>query len=216
MQLEAVYALEGGDRARALELSEKVFEKAPTSRNMLFLAQQHWMAGEKDTAEGMMTDWLNEHPNDVAARHELASLYMGKGDDDKAIAQYEAALKVAPESVVVLNNLAWLLRDSDPEKALGYAEKAVEISGRTSSTLDTLAIVQLKNNQLIKAQRSIERALADGNGSPAMYYHSAMIDQAAGNTEAAIETLQTLLSEKKDFSERAEAEKLLATLTEKN
>jgi len=125
-------------------------------------------------------------------------------------------LQDAPESVVVLNNLAWLLRDSDPEKALSHAEKAVDLSDRTPSTLDTLAIVQLKNNQLIKAQRSIERALADGKGSPAMYYHSAMIDHASGNTEAAIETLQRLLSEKKDFSERAEAEKLLATLTAKN
>ena len=216
MQLEAVYILESGDRERALELSEKVFAKAPTSRNMLFLAQQHWLAGDREVAEGMMTDWLNEHPDDVAVRHELASLYVGKGEEDKAVEQYDAALQDAPESVVVLNNLAWLLRDSDPEKALDYAEKAVDISGRTPSTLDTLAIVQLKNNQLIKAQRSIERALADGDGSPAMQYHSAMIDQAAGNTEAAIETLQRLLSEKKDFSERAEAEKLLATLTAKN
>jgi len=216
MQLEAVYALEGGDRARALELSEKVFAKAPTSRNMLFLAQQHWLAGDRDAAEGMMTDWLSEHPKDVAVRHELASLYVGKGEEGKAVEQYHAALQDAPESVVVLNNLAWLLRDSDPEKALDHAEKAVDLSDRSPSTLDTLAIVQLKNNQLVKAQRSIERALADGKGSPAMYYHSAMIDHASGNAEAAIQTLQRLLSEKKDFSERAEAEKLLATLTAKN
>ena len=216
MQLEAVYALEGGDRVRAMELSKKVFAKAPTSRNMLFLAQQHWMVGDRDVAEEMMTDWLSEYPDDVAVRHELASLYVGKGEDDKAIKQYEAALKVAPESVVVLNNLAWLLRDTDAKKALQLAEKAVDLSGQTPSTLDTLAIVQLKNNQLIRAQRSIERALADGNGSPVMYYHSAMIDHASGNAEAAIETLQTLLADKKDFSDRAEAEKLLATLTAKN
>ena len=216
LQLGAVKAMRDGDAKKALALSEQAFEKAPTTRNMLVLAQQRWVMGDQDGSREVIQSWLKKNPEDILAHHELATLYMSAGEEKKAIEEYSAILDIAPKNVVALNNLAWLLQDSNPKKALGYAEKAVDISGQAASALDTLAVILLKNGEIVRAQRAIERAVSQSKGDASILYHSAMINSAAGDDEAAINTLKSLLADSKSFAYRAEAEQLLKVLTSKN
>ncbi len=216
LQLGAVQAMRDGEAEKALSLSAQAFEKSPTSRNMLVLSQQHWIMGDRSGSQEMMENWLKQHPQDTSVRLELATLYMGKGENDRAVDEYMAILKIAPQHYLALNNLAWLLQDLDPKKALLYVEKAVEFGGQTAETLDTLAVVLLKNGETVRAQRTIERAVSQSKGDASILYHSAMINSAAGNDEAAINTLKSLLVDAKSFANRAEAEQLLKTLTSKN
>jgi putative PEP-CTERM system TPR-repeat lipoprotein len=212
LQLDAVRARLDGNQKEALALTQSAFDKAPTTRNMLVLVQQNWGMGEKEKAEDILENWLQEHPKDVMARLELADMYLGQGEEVEAGNEYSKVLDLQKNNPLALNNLAWLLRDKNTKQALEYAERAVEHSKGSPLALDTLAVVLLKNNELSKAQRTIERAMKKNSTNTSIKYHSAMINAAVGDKAKAKQELIALLSEKDDFSERKEAEKLLGQL----
>lgn len=212
IQLDAVRARLDGNQKEALVLTQSAFDKAPTTRNMLVLAQQNWSMGKKVEAENILDNWLKEHPKDVLAHLELADMYLGQGEEVKAGDEYSKVLDLQNNNPLALNNLAWLLRDKKTKQALEYAERAVEHSQESPLALDTLAVVLLKNDELTRAQRTIERAMKKNSTNPSIKYHSAMINAAAGDKAKAKKELIELLSEKDDFPERKEAEQLLKQL----
>jgi len=211
LQLDAVRARLDGNQKDALNLSKSAFEKSPTTRNMLVLAQQNWVMGQKEETHNILEVWLKKYPKDVLARLELASLHIGQGDD-KAADQYAKVLEVQKDNTLALNNLAWLWRDKKPETALKYAQQAAEQSKNSPLALDTLAVVLLKNKETVKAQRTIDRALEKLPDNPSIKYHHAMINAAAGEKAKAKKYLTELLSGKEEFPERKDAEALLKTL----
>lgn len=212
LQLDAARARLDGNQKEALTLSKLAFKKSPTTRNMLVLAQQNWAMGQKQEAQNILDSWLKEHPKDVLARLELADMYLGTGEEANASDEYARILEVQKDNTLALNNLAWLLRDKDPKQALKYAEQAVDQSQQSPLAMDTLAVVLLKNNETVKAQRTIERALEKLPNNPSIKYHSAMINAAAGDKTKAKKYLTEILSGKDKFPERQEAEALLKTL----
>lgn len=212
LQLDAARARLDGNQKEALNLSALAFEKLPTTRNMLVLVQQNWAVGQKQEAQNLLESWLKDHPKDVLARLELADMYLGKGEEEKAGDEYTQILAIQKDNTLALNNLAWLLRDKNPKQALEYAQKASDQSQQSPLAMDTLAVVLLKNNEAVKAQRTIERALEKFPNNPSIKYHSAMINAAAGDKAKAKKYLTELLSGKAIFPEREEAEALLKTL----
>jgi len=114
--------------------------------------------------------------------------------------------------VLVLNNLAWSLKESDPEQALVYAQKANDLKPGTVTLMDTLAMVYLANQDLDKATRTMKEVRYLDPKNRTLRLHEAKINAAAGNRASAIKTLQGLLGEKGDFSEKSEAEALLKSL----
>ncbi len=212
IQLEAVRARFDNDQAEALRLSQSAFEKAPTSRNLLVLSRQHWEMGDREATLRLMASWVEAHPTDVTVRLEMASLLESSGQQAQAITHYRAVLDQDSTNVLALNNLAWQLRDTDPAQGLAYAEQAAAIQPRSAPVLDTLAVLQLKNNEPENAKRSIEQALLQNAGDPGTRYHRAMILAAAGDPAAAIIALQELLAEGQEFPQKSEAQQLLEEL----
>ncbi len=213
LYLKGIIAGAEGDQETAAKLMEKVFEKAPNTKTMLAAARQKWAMGDPGEALALQEKWTREHPDDLLASLALAGALTQQGDVDKALDTYETILQKDPKNVVALNDMAWYLRDKEPEKALEYAQRANELAPESASVLDTLAMVQLSNQQLEKAKRSIERALAKAPGKRAVVLHKAEILSAMGDKGQAVETLQKLLADKTDFRERKEAEALLQRLT---
>lgn len=168
--------------------------------------------GNADASIKLQESWLEEHPEDAITRTNLATQYGQAGDVDEAVAQYEKVLEQQPDSFVVLNNLAWYLREIAPDKALDYAQRSVELAPESADTLDTLAMVQLETGDATAAQGSIRRALTSQPDNLTLLYHSAEIDVQAGDLDRAKTTLIELLGGESEFPERPEAEKLLAGL----
>lgn len=212
LQLDAVRAGFDGDQAEALRLSQLVFDKAPSTRNLLVLSRQNWMMGQREASQHLLESWVDQHPGDISVRSELASVYESFGKKQQAIAQYKALLQEDGDNVLALNNLAWELRNTDPVLALSYAEQAVKNSPENAAAIDTLAVVQFKNDDNDRAQRTIARALKVDPDNPAFLYHSAMIMASKGDSDRAIITLKAVLAEEREFAEREDAEQLLAQL----
>ncbi len=212
LYLDAVLMNKEGSREEAAGLLEQVFKKAPTTATMLAVVRQKWAMGNPEEALAVQEKWTQEHPADLAATLSLAGAYTQKGDLDKALVEFKKVLQKDEKNVIALNDLAWHLRDKQPARALEYAERAAELAPESAAIMDTLAVVLLKNGDIERARRQIERALAKKPKKPAFRYHGAMIAAAAGDKTSAIKALQSLLGEGGVFSEKAEARQLLAEL----
>ena len=212
IQLEAALANRRGDKDDATEKLERVFLQDPSTGTVLALAKQRRASGDLDGAINQLEKWVNDNPSDVAARVALAEFLTIAKRENQAIEAYRDLLEIDQNSVPALNNLAWLLRDREPRKALEYIQRANSLKPGVASVLDTQAVLLMKDGQLEKARRSIEEALKLAPGHPTILFHSAEISAALGDKVAAKETLSALLSSDREFAEKAEAQRLLNTL----
>ena len=78
--------------------------------------------------------------------------------------------------------------------------------------LYTAAMVSYLSKDYSRALRNIRRAIAREPENPGYLYHSAVIETASGDSDAAIETLEQLASLEQDFPEREQAIALLGRL----
>lgn len=86
----------------------------------------------------------------------LASL----GRMDEAAQEWVAALSGDPNDSVALSGLAVFLRNSDPDQALVYARRAVDLSeGRTIGPYRVLALVYRARGEVAQARQVLERAM---------------------------------------------------------
>ena len=104
-----------------------------------------WNSGQKKDAISVQTAHVKSKPEDLAAAFELANYYLLGEQRDEAAGVYETILEKIPENVIALNNLADLLKEQDPDRALGYAELAYKQSGGSPPTAVTLAEILIKN-----------------------------------------------------------------------
>ena len=211
--LEGDLARAGGEQGQARDLYAKAFENVSSTTTMLALVQQEWAMGEHERALSRLQEWVESNPGDVSVRLRLAEAYQALGKTADATGQYNEILALSAKNVLALNNLAWQLRDANPAQALKYAEQAHSLAGESPDVADTYAVVLMKNGETERALRLSEQAL-EKKRSPDMVYHRAMILDAAGRDEEAVELLVPLLrdSEKTPFGERKEAQELLARL----
>ena len=126
--------------------------------------------------------------------------------------QCREILKLEPDNIVALNNLAWYLLESDPKESMQYAERAVALAPDSSAVLDTLALAQLENKKLDEARKTIDRALNISPKSADIRFHEAKIRAAEGDSSGAIVAITSLLNRDEDFSQRDEAEAFLEKL----
>ncbi|MGB1142561.1 MAG: tetratricopeptide repeat protein, partial [Halioglobus sp.] len=126
--------------------------------------------------------------------------------------EFKRILDANPDNVIALNNVAWLLRDSEPRQALAYIERARDLSPNSPEILDTLAVIQYANKDYTQANTSIREALLRKPDDLSLQYHKAMVAAALGNTAEAIKELEAVLGSGADFPEQDDARRLLAQL----
>lgn len=212
LQLEVAYAHKRGDSKLAEELLEGLLEREPTTGNVIALASLRQSTGDLDGAIAQLEGWVEENPKDVTARAKLSEVYGSNNQVKDVMFQCREILELEPDNIAALNNLAWYLLDEDPEQALAYAERAIVLAPDASSVLDTLALAQLKNNNISDARQNIDRALSAAPKNPDVRFHEAMIRAAEGDRSGAIVTLNSLLDRGEEFSERPAAEAFLKEL----
>jgi Tfp pilus assembly protein PilF len=111
---------------------------------------------------------------------------------EQAIKEYESIVQEQPTDVTVLNNLAYMLIETniDAAKALQYAEKAYKAASNNPGILDTYGYILLKNGKLEQAdeflQRSVQQFEQNKMNAPIeVYEHIGLAKEKLGrNTEA--------------------------------
>lgn len=136
---------------RALELE-------PDSETALLLAITLSTLGREDAAVAELERWRAEFPEELRFYAMLGDIYTAR-DADRARELYAQMLTVAPNSILALNNLAWLARESDPEQALDYAERAHDLLPEDPVVLDTYGTLLADSGKLVAGGKMVASAV---------------------------------------------------------
>ncbi|MEJ2646619.1 MAG: tetratricopeptide repeat protein, partial [Gammaproteobacteria bacterium] len=205
-------ALHQGHPAEADTAYGKAIKIAGTSRLVIDYAQAKWETNDWKGSMAVLDDWLKKHPEDVGVRFRLGTEQMVLHHNDQALRVFRRVVHYAPDHAAALNNLAWLLRDKEPAKALAYAEKAQNLAPNDPTVMDTLGSVLLEQGQTEKALRLFQQASASVPQDRTFKYHLAKALAKSGKTDEAKAMLQKLLADKKPFYEIWGARALLRQL----
>jgi putative PEP-CTERM system TPR-repeat lipoprotein len=165
-------------------------------------------------ADGQTTlqNWLKARPDDVPAMLSLGTLDLGLKNLDEAQAMFEEAVAKGARDALALNNLAWIYQQKGDKRALATAQKAYLLDP-APPIADTLAWILVGSGQADKALPLLRIASAETPGNTAIVYHYADALAKTGDKDGAINVLKPLLASPRDFADRAEAQKLLETVS---
>lgn len=213
-----IFGLEGWLAMRQQKAKEAIaaftaaLQRYPNSNWTVNLAEAQWL--DKDMEGGLATleKWLKDNPEDVQVQFSLANAYLTFGRESQAKTAFTKLNELAPNNIIVLNNLAWLLRKEKPALALKYAEKAFELAPNGAMIMDTLGTILLEQNQFERAERLLRQASEITPQSLSIRYRLARALAGSGNKAEARRVLSALLGEKKPFPEQKAARSLLSQL----
>jgi Tfp pilus assembly protein PilF len=141
--------------------------------------------------EEKLKEALAQKPSSVVLLLHLADLQDMRDRYEEAEKAYRDVLRVEPNNVVALNNLAWLLVQSsgDAGEAMQHIEAAVNGMGRRADLLDTRGLVHLALGDVTAALTDLKEANAD-TPTPTRLYHLARAHLQTQDRTAAYRVLQ--------------------------
>jgi putative PEP-CTERM system TPR-repeat lipoprotein len=198
---------------QAISALERAFEQVPSNSLVVQLGIAKWNSGDETGALEGYKSWLQANPDDIQILFHLANGYLQLGRNKEAIATFEQLLDKTPDDPILMNNLAWLLRESNPKRALELAQKTTSIAPEWGSGIDTLGMIYLEKGDTAEAYRYFEQALKQAPDDPEIRYHVALASSKLGEKEQARQILKAILADPEyQFDSRKDAEKLQAAL----
>ena len=194
--------------ADAFEAAEQLEPDAPLAVK-LYEAQR---LANTERPERALTRWLARRPDDVRVRLVLAEFYMGTDRNDRALEELEAIVRQNPNSVVALNNLAWLYLERSDRRATATAERAYSLAPKVAAVADTYGWILLSQRRGKEALPVLESAARSAASDATIQYHYASALAQAGRESEARVLLQRVIGSIKNIDQRRDAEKLLASL----
>ena len=189
----------------------KAYTDAPPSGVLTErLASAYLRSGKADEARSVLAAWVAKHPDDLAATATLSGLDITAGKLDAAEAGLKAILAAQPRNALALNNLAWLYQLRGDAKALPMAQEAYLLSPSPQSA-DTLGWILTRTGDPARGLVLLRQAAASGD--PRIAYHLGVALNDVGKKEDAVKVLNAVVAVKGDFTEKADAQKLLGQLT---
>ncbi len=150
-----------GDKnyGRAINTLESLMEESPHSEVVVDLAINQWQSGDKQSAISGLELWLQKNDKDTRALMLLAQYYLAESRKADAQTSYQKLDELTPNNPVVLNNMAWLMKDSNPAQGIKYAEQALNLNPDSPYITDTLAMLYLAAGENSKALQFSEKAV---------------------------------------------------------
>ena len=132
---------------------------------------------------------------------------------ERSVPFFERAIAVAPNSAPSLNNAAYVTAKcgNAPEKAIAWAQKAVELAPQVADLQDTLGFVMMKTGKPEEALAPLQKAVTM-SPAPASLLHLAEALAATGRKDEARAMLERTRSMKLNAEQTAEREQFEKTL----
>jgi tetratricopeptide (TPR) repeat protein len=151
-------------------------------------AWQNGLLNADDAREliGIAQSVQAKHPNNVSINLGLGDLWSWLGVGTEAASAYQMALKVDPNNIQVLNNLAMMLALTGQQfkEANRFIEQAVDAAGPTDYLLDTRCIVRLASANIQGAEQDIRKSL-EILPKPDRFFHLAQVLVSQGRVDDA-------------------------------
>ncbi|PYT27311.1 MAG: hypothetical protein DMG57_18760 [Acidobacteria bacterium] len=188
--------LRAGERAPARAAFEAAKAADPKFVSAhLSLAQSDVVDHKLDDARNRLKVVLGMDNKNVTARLWLGNIEENLGNHQVALKYYREAVDFDPTNVQALNNLAYLLAEyaQQPDEALRYAQKALELNPDEPGVEDTLGWVLYHKGLYSAALTHLEQAASKKKGPAASQYHLAMAYLKTGDVLRGRATLQAAI-----------------------
>ncbi|SEO97558.1 tetratricopeptide repeat protein [Aquisalimonas asiatica] len=195
-----------GDLDVAVARVERAHALEPDDSTARDLARAYRANGDGDAARDHLESWVADEGRanvSGATLHLLAQL-RAEVDESGATELYEDLIAINPDDVVALNNLAWTLRESEPQRALRLAERAHELAPDAANVRHTLAMALVENGKVSDAITHLESLEGESEGdAPALTLDLAELYVRNDRADDARPLLQRLSETEFDGQERA-------------
>lgn len=127
-----------------------------------------------------------KHPKNVSINLGLGDLWSWLCVGTEAASAYQMALKVEPDNIPVLNNLAMVLALTGQQftEANEFIDRAVNAVGPTDYLLDTRGIVRFASGNIQAAEQDFRKSI-EGSPLPDRFFHLAQVLASQGLIEDA-------------------------------
>jgi putative PEP-CTERM system TPR-repeat lipoprotein len=194
---------------QAIDKLSSLVEKTSHPEVVIDLSINQWKSGDRQGAISSLEFWTQEHQDDTRALLLLAQYYLAENQFEAARLAYKKIESYLPDQPVVLNNMAWTLKDVAPEEGLKYAERARQISPENPMILDTLGVLYLEIGDTAKALENLEKAAALAPNFIDIQINYAHVLVASNNKVKAKTVLSNLLSKASSADQRQKIKKEL-------
>jgi tetratricopeptide (TPR) repeat protein len=152
--------------------------------------------------EDILRTTLEHNPRSLPALLLLAMMMQNVDRNEEAAKLNRQILEMDPQSVVALNNLAWILADQENQpqqypEALKLAQRGLDIAPDYGDLLDTRGYAFFRLGEFEKALadfgKCIELYPANAPSAATPYFHQAMTYAAMKRTAEAVQCLQKAL-----------------------
>ncbi len=196
----------------ALASYERAFALTPGAAALIQIHGALTRLGKQREADQRIAQWLNTQPADVPTRMYLASSKLVGNDLRAAVVQLDAVLRIEPDNVMALNDMAWAQQRLNGKSALAYAERAYRIAPNNPAVMDTLGWICMEAGNVARALPLLQKAGAMAPHAAEIHYHLGMVLAKTGDKRGARRELERALASPAAFARRDEARAFLATL----
>lgn len=169
-------------------------------------------AGRSADADKFSTNWVKDHPKDIAFLFYLGDVALAKKDFVGAEKLYNSVIQIQPENAAAFNNLAWVSGQLKKDKAVAYAEKANALMPNQPAFIDTLAMLLLDQNEPAKALDWQKKVVEMQPQNPVFKLNLAKIYVKSGDKSQAKPILTELAKLGDKFAGQPEVGEMLKSL----
>ncbi len=152
-------------------------------------------AGRAADADGALKGAIKAAPGDLQLRMYGAERAIATRRWAETVEHYDVVLKVAPNNVLALNNLAWSLKELGDSRALKTAEAAYALAPNAAAIVDTYGAVLLSSGDAKRAVEMFRKAASQEPKSPNYRLHLADALAVAGDKAGAKAEVDRLLAD---------------------
>ena len=181
-----------GEFKQAADLYQLALDKHDSAATVIAYTRALQASDQAEKAIPLLTDAMTRFPNQPELPLALALIYQSSNQPEKATAAYERVLELAPDSVLALNNLAWILHENNDERALDLAERAYQLSPQSAAIADTYGWILFAKSRFEESVDILEKALQLTPDAEDIARHLAEAYQSNGQAEKAKQILENL------------------------
>jgi tetratricopeptide (TPR) repeat protein len=180
----------------------------------LQIAETYRLAGDRNSAIANLQKAREILPENETVLATLALTLDQAGRRPEARQVYEACLKVRPDDATVLNNLAYLMAESnaDLDVALNYAQRAKGLNPNQPEISDTYGWILLKKSMADQAIPVFKDLTVKVPATSTYHYHLAMAYQQKGDVRKATDELREAMKHSPSKEEQQKIQDMFARL----
>ncbi|TGN41532.1 tetratricopeptide repeat protein [Marinobacter confluentis] len=190
--VEARYFEQQQEFQQAADLYQLALAKRSSPDLEVSYAQALNRDGQQAKALESLTAAQQRFPNSEPLLTNLAIMQQQTDNAGAAAETYAQLIKVSPNNVIALNNLAWLYHESGDERAIELASRAYELSPNNAAIADTYGWILFKAGETEESLPILEKAHELQPDSQEIAMHLAEAYQSVGRDDDAKQILQNV------------------------